>query len=389
MRHLPTLISTIVYSLALQTFLVGVLASQRSSAQQPQSETFPFLIGGYGEGLYLSSLDTKQPAIAEPKLLIKLDRASFFCQHPSRPMWYCVSEAGRGDGKSGPVLTSLKASVPAGSLEIVNQEDVKGNGPCYVTTDAKGEFAIVANYGDGSVTMFPIKADGALAPASDFIKHAGKSTNPHRQGEPHAHCAVVDPTDRFVLVNDLGIDQVVVYEIDRTNKKLLAKPERNLAMPAGSGPRHLAFHPTHDIYYVINELLCTIAVVRWDQANGMSKVEQIVPTLPGDFKGDNTTAEILVHPSGKYVFGSNRGHDSIASFAISPDDGHLQLVGHCKTGGKTPRNFRIDPTGNFILAENQQSNSIYILKLDEKTGELTNTDQHVSVPGPACIKFIR
>ncbi len=361
-----------------------------SFGQQSTSvEAFPFLVGGYGEGLYASAFTPSDLKLDEPKLLVKIERPSFFCKHPSLPIWYCVSESGsRADGSSGAVLIALRLSQNPMALEEVNRQETKGQGPCYVGVDAKGSFAFVANYGDGSVCMLPINYDGSLAPASSSFKHEGNSVNQARQKEPHAHCAVVDPSDKYVLFADLGMDQVVVYEIDRTQQKLTAQPEKNLRLPGGSGPRHIAFHPTQDVYYVINELLSTVAVVRWDETNGTSKIEQIAPNLPSDFDGSNTTAEILVHPNGKFVFASNRGHDSIASFAVNSEDGHLRLVGHCKTGGKTPRNFRIDPTGSFILAENQQSDSIYILKLDPQTGELTNTNQKIDVPAPACIKFV-
>lgn len=373
-----------IFLLAVLFISIGEVAVMPSAQAQPGA--FPYLIGGYGEGIYLSNFNFTTNALAEPELLVKVDNPSFFCKHPSLPVWYCVSETSNGNG-SGPSLIAFRASQPLTGLQEINRQDTKGQGPCYVGLDSKGQFAFVANYNDGSVSMFPVNYDGSLSPASDSIKHDGHSVNESRQREPHAHCAVIDPSDKYVLFNDLGLDKVMVYEIDRVNKKLVADPNRNLSLPAGSGPRHLAFHPTLNVYYVINELLSTVAVVRWDESNGTSKVEQVISNLPADFTGKNSTAEILVHPNGKFVFGSNRGHDSIASFSINGEDGHLKLVGHCLTGGKTPRNFRIDPTGKFVLAENQQSDSIYVLKLDPKTGELKNTDKHISVSAPACIKF--
>jgi 6-phosphogluconolactonase len=367
---------------ALIVSIGQVVSMHNALGQNP--EKFPFLIGGYGEGIYLSEFDTSGPSMKEATLLVKIPDASFFCKHPAMPVWYCVSETSSG---TGPALIALRASQPLTKLEEINRQDSKGQGPCYVSTDAKGQFAFVANYGSGSVSMFPINYDGSLAPASDAIQHDGGSVDSSRQKGPHAHCAVVDPSDRFVLFNDLGLDKVMVYEIDRVNKKLGTDPNRNVSLPAGSGPRHLAFHPTQNVYYVINELLSTVTVLRWDEKNGTSKIEQTISNLPAGYSGNNSTAEILVHPSGKFVFGSNRGHNSIASYAVNPEDGHLQLVGHYLTGGKTPRNFRIDPTGKYVLAENQQSDSIYILELDETSGELKNTGKHISVPAPACIKF--
>ncbi len=360
-------------------------------AQDPKDKTVhPFLIGGYGPGLFLSEFDVTSKKIAEPRLLATVDRPSFFTQHPKLDVWYCVSEASSRDGAgAGPVVIAFQADQPVTQLKEISRQAAGGEGPCYVNTDADGHFVFVANYGDGSISMFPVSDDGSLEPASHTIQHSGSSANPSRQREPHAHCAVVDPSNRYVLFADLGIDKVMIYRIDREAKQIIPQDDHHLTMPPGSGPRHVAFHPTLPVLYVINELTSTICVSTWDAEKGEAKIVQEISTLPDGFEGDNSTAEILVSPNGKFVFGSNRGHNSIASYSVNSEDGTLTLNNHESSGGKTPRNFRIDPTGNFILAENQNSDSIYVLEIDPVSGNLSNTGNNVSVPSPACIKFVR
>ncbi len=366
---------------------LALLLGQQSFAlsQAPKADRpYPFLIGGYGDGLYLSSLDSSRGVISPPSLVAKVKNASFFAHHPKLDVWYCVAEGG---GEDGSVVVSFQATGNPFKLEQLTSQSSGGRGPCYVSVDAEGTHAFVANYGDGSVSMFPLAQDGALQAASDVVQHSGSSVNTARQREPHAHCAVVDPSDRWLLVPDLGIDLVKVYEIDRANHRLKPSPDSDLKLPAGSGPRHLTFHPNLSTLYVINELTSTIATVAWQNQTAGMKIIQIITTLPADSEIANTTAEILVHPTGKFVFGSNRGHDSIASFRVTDKDGTLELAGHCSTNGKTPRNFRIDPSGQFILAENQSSNSIQNLRLDLQNGTLSPIGELVSIPSPACIKF--
>ena len=363
------------------------LFTTRADADDPQSAR-PCLIGGYGPGLYSASFDADKGTISDPKLLVELTKASFFAQHPSLDVWYCVSEA-YGEGElDGPALVALRSDAELTKLEVINRQSAGGQGPCYVSTDAAGQYAFVANYGDGTVSMFPLGEDGSLQPASHTVRHTGSSVNPKRQKEPHAHCAVVDPSDQWLLCCDLGIDRVMIYRIDRDANRLV-ESSQPLMTPPGTGPRHLAFHPSLPKFYVIHELASSIAVANWDAQSGRGEIVQLVSTVPDDAPQDNSTAEILVHPSGELVFGSNRGHDSIASYRVDSQKGTLQLVGWCSTGGSTPRNFRVDPSGNYVLAANQNSDSVVVLRIDRESGKLEQTDEQTSVPKPACIKFAR
>ena len=373
-----------LFSAALLLAAAASAATAADDEGQQAAAALPFLIGGYGGGLYAAEFDPKSGKIvSEPIKRISLERASFFVQHPVRvDRWYSVSELDR----EGFSLVAIAADPQLRELKLLNSQSTVGKGPCYVSTDAKGQFAFAANYGDGSLTMFPIAEDGSLKPASDHIKHEGSGPNPKRQKEPHAHCVMVDPSDRWLLCTDLGIDRVIVYRIDRSAKKL--EEHSRIEMPPGSGPRHMAFHPTLPMLYVINEMGSTIAVADWSAENGTGEVKEVVPTLPEEME-KNTTAEILVHPSGKFVFGSNRGHDSIVSYRVDPNDGTLELVGWCPSGGNTPRNFRIDPTGQYILAQNQDSDNVVVLKIDTEGGNLTPTGEIAPAPKPACIKFVR
>jgi 6-phosphogluconolactonase len=247
----------------------------------------------------------------------------------------------------------------------------------------------VANYASGSIAALPIAANGALGPAASTIQHSGKGHNPQRQEGPHAHCIQPDPSNRFVVAVDLGIDQVLVYQLDIERVALMPRPTGNYRAQPGHGPRHIAFHPAGKHAFIIQELGNQLTSCRWDASAGAFAEIESLPTLPADFNGNNSTAEVLVHPNGKFVFGSNRGHDSIVTFAFDAASEKLKPVGHTSTAGRTLRNFRLDPSGQFLLAANQDSNSIVVFRVDEATGQLTQVGQPITVGAPCCIKFLR
>ncbi|OYV80789.1 MAG: 6-phosphogluconolactonase, partial [Planctomycetia bacterium 21-64-5] len=247
---------------------------------------------------------------------------------------------------------------------------------------------LAANYGGGSVCCLPIGGDGRLAEASAFVQHHGKSTNPGRQEAPHAHSVNLDPANHFAFVADLGLDEVLVYRFNSDKGSLRANEPPAAKVKPGSGPRHFAFHPSGRFAYVINELSSTITAFGYDAAKGVLTEVQTIGTLPDGFKGENWTAEVQVHPSGKFVYGSNRGHNSIAAFAVDVQTGRLTPIGHESSGGKTPRNFGIDPSGSFLLAANQDSDNIAVLAIDTATGKLNSTGQEIKVSKPVCVKFV-
>lgn len=360
------------------------------SAQENQDDqAIPFYIGTYtrgsSQGIYRSSLNLETGALEQPKLVAELENPSFLAIHPTLPVLYAVSEVRRqGKRESSQVMAYSIAS--SGSLSELGGVTSGGDGPCYVSTDRAGEFVFVANYGSGSITSIKLHSNGSLAQVCDTIQHAGSSVNEQRQSGPHAHCIMTDPSDNFVCAVDLGLDQVIVYKLDRETGKLAATDQPFKATP-GNGPRHLAFHPDGKHAFVINEMASTLSALTWDSETGLFEEVDTVSTVPEDFTDSNSTAEVLVHPNGQFVFGSNRGHDSIAAFSWSSKQKKLIPAGHTPSGGTTPRNFRIDPTGQFLLTENQNSDSIFAFQVNESNGELTSVGNSLEIGAPCCIKF--
>ena len=254
--------------------------------------------------------------------------------------------------------------------------------------DKTGKDVLVANYDSGSVSVLPIQPDGKLGAATAFVQHQGSSADPQRQEGPHAHSINVDAANRFAFAADLGLDKVLVYRFDPAKGTLIANSPPSVSVKPGAGPRHFAFHPGGHYAFVINEMGSTVTAFSYDPAHGVLKELQTISTLPENFKGENSTAEVQVHPSGKFLYGSNRGHDSIAVFAIDPDKGTLSLVERQSTQGKTPRNFGIDPSGQYLLAANQDSGTVVVFRIDPQTGHLSPTGQVVEVPSPVCVKFL-
>jgi 6-phosphogluconolactonase len=246
----------------------------------------------------------------------------------------------------------------------------------------------VANYGGGSVAALPIQGDGRLGPATAAIQHEGSGINPRRQEAPHAHSINLDRANRYAFAADLGLDRILVYRFDPARGTLAPHEPPSIAIAPGSGPRHFALHPGGRFAYVINEITLTVTAMEYDAGKGVLKEIQTVSTLPEGAAKNGSTAELQVHPSGKFLYGSNRGHDSIAIFAIDAATGRLTPAGHQPTGGKTPRNFGIDPTGSYLLAANQDSDTITVFRIDPQTGRLTPTGQTLEAPRPVCVKFM-
>ncbi len=351
-----------------------------------------FYIGTYtsgiSKGIHRCELNPEDGSLNKLELVAEIDNPSFLTINSTGSVLYACSEVRRDGKREGAQLMAYKIEKD-GKLTAIGGQPSGGNGPCYVSLDQSGKVALVANYGSGSISSLPIAADGGLGKIASNIQHEGKSANPSRQEGPHAHCIMPDPSNRFVCAVDLGLDQVLVYKLDTTNGTIMPHYEGNYHAKPGAGPRHLAFHPDGKHAFVIHEMGNTLAAVKWDSANGkFSEPTALVSTLPDGFSGDNSTAEVLVHPNGKFVYGSNRGHDSIVQFAFDAASGGLTLVSHTSTGGKTPRNFRIDPSGSYLLAENQASDSIVVFKIDSNTGKLTRVGEPLKVGAPCCIKFM-
>ncbi len=384
------------WGLVVGFLLCGTLAAPLTAAEpdaRASSAELLVYVGTYtrgeSEGIYLCRLDLATGAIRSLGLAAEADNPSFLAIHPSRPLLYAVGEIASFAGKRTGAVSAFSIHPESGKLVLLNRQPSRGAGPCHLVVDQTGQCVLVANYGGGSVACLPIEDDGRLGEATSFVQHEGSSVNPRRQAGPHAHSINLDRANRFALAADLGLDKILVYRFDAVAGALTANEPAWAGLQPGAGPRHLAFHPNGRFVYVINELASTVTAFRYDSARGVLEPRETLSTLPEGFQGDNTTADVHVHPSGKFLYGSNRGHDSIAIFAIDARSGTLRHVGNEPTQGRTPRNFGIDPTGALLLAANQATDNIVVFRIDPKTGRLRAAGHEVSIPSPVCVKMMR
>jgi 6-phosphogluconolactonase len=313
---------------------------------------------------------------------------SFLAVHPNGKYLYAVNEIGNFNGGTGGAVSAFAIDAKTGALKFLNQVPTRGAGPCHLSLDKTGNYVLVANYDGGSIASFPVHDDGTLGTASGFVQHSGSGPDKERQEGPHAHWIGTSPDNRFALAADLGLDQVLVYGFDSSKGLFTPMLSGFAKVKPGAGPRHLAFPPNGKFAYVLSEMDSSVTVFSYQTKTGAFASLQTISTLPKDFSGPKQAAEISVHPSGKFLYASSRGHDSIAVFSIDEKKGTLKSLGQVLTGGKTPRHFAIDPTGTYLLAENQDSNNIVVFHIDAATGNLTPTGQTVEVPSPVCITFV-
>ena len=343
---------------------------------------------GKSEGIYRFRLDMKTGALTPRGVVRDVVNPSFLALHPSGRFLYAVSEVSEVGGDKTGAVRAFSVNAESGDLAPLNWKPSGGGGPCHLVVDESGRNVLVANYGGGSVSVLRIQDDGHLGDTAAFIQHEGSSVNPRRQQGPHAHSINLDKANRFAFAADLGLDKVLVYRFDAAKGTLTANAEPSASVKPGAGPRHFAVHPSGRHAYVINEIHSTVTTFAYEGEGGVLRELQTISTIPADFKETNSTAEVQVAPSGRFLYGSNRGHDSVVVFAIDPDKGTLTLVEHESTQGKTPRNFGIDPTGTYLLAANQRSDTIVVFRIDPQTGELEATGHTVDVPMPVCVKFL-
>jgi 6-phosphogluconolactonase len=339
--------------------------------------------GARSKGIYAFRFDTSDGKLTPLGLVAEAPRASFVAVHPNRKFLYAVAEE-RGGAVSAFAIDSV-----SGKLTLLNTVSSKGSGPCYVRVDKTGRNVLVANYGSGSVAVLPIGPDGKLRESVSFAQHEGTVADLKRQGKPRAHSFNPSPDNRFAVAADLGLDELLVYKFDAVAGTITPNDPPFAKVAPRSGPRHFAFHPKGKLAYSINEINCTVTSFTYDAKKGVLREIQTVSTLPAGVTVTDamSTAEVQVHPSGKFLYGSNRGHDTIAVFSIA-GDGRLTLLENISTQGKIPRNFSVDPSGKFLLAANQDTDTIVVFRIDPKTGRLTPTGQTVSSPVPICIKFV-
>ena len=346
-------------------------------------------IGAYTQshstGIYVYRLDLSNGALSYLATSPPLDEPSFLVIDSNQRYLYAVNETKEFAGEATGAVSALEIDRQSGGLTLLNQQPSGGMEPCHLDIDADNRYIAVSNYGSGSVSMLPIRADGGLGPPQT-VTHEGSSILSPRQDQPHAHSITIDPSNRFAVAADLGMDKILVYRLNRDDGVL--EPHDQLAVQAGAGPRHMAFHPVGHFAYLINEIDNTINAYAYDGDAGRLQQVQSVSTLPPEFDGPSGTAEVRVHPSGKFLYGSNRGHDSIAIYAIDAGTGYLRVVDYEPTLGRHPRNFNLDPSGRFLLAANHGSDSIFSYWVDQSTGELTPTGYGTDEVGmPVCIKF--
>ena len=344
--------------------------------------------GSKSKGLYAYRFDAATSELSPIGLVAETTNPSFLAVHPNHRFLYAVNEVTHYRGWSSGAVSAFAIDHATGKLTFLNKVPSRGADPCYVTIDKSGKYVLVANYTGGSVATFPVLEDGRLGEASAFVQHSGHGTNPERQEGPHAHSIDMSPDNHFALVDDLGLDELLVYRFDRAKGSLTPNDPKCAKLNPGAGPRHFAFHPNGKFAYVISELQSAVTAFAYDPASGALHSLQTVSTLPKDFTGHNDDAEVEVHPSGKFLYASNRGHDSIAVFAIDAGKGTLTPVDYVATGGKTPRSFEIDPTGSLLFAANQKSGNIVVFRIDAETGRLTPSGKVLEVSEPVCVKFV-
>jgi 6-phosphogluconolactonase len=343
---------------------------------------------GSSKGVYAAYFNPSTGEMTSPKLVAETPNPTFLALSPDRRYLYAVNEVENYKGTHDGSLVSYKTDRSGGPLTQINVVDSNGSGPCHVAVDQTGHTLITANYGSGSAASYHIDDNGRMSDAVSKLQFHGHGADKERQAGPHAHCATVSPDNRFVLINDLGLDKIHVYHLNASTAELTPnQPPAWNATPA-SGPRHLVFHPNHRIVYSTNEMSSTVDVLSWDPSTGTLKTLQSLSTLPPDFKGENSTAEIAVDSKGKFVYVSNRGKDSIAVFSVNPQNFHLTLLANTSTEGKTPRHFTLDPSEKWILAGNEEGHNIVILRRDPSTGLLSSTGKSYRIDGAVCLLFV-
>jgi 6-phosphogluconolactonase len=369
----------------------SVARRSRADDRNATRSTFLVYVGTYnkakGKGIHAYRFDAATGQLTSLGLATEAVNPTFVTVDARNRFLYATKEVERHEGKQSGALKAFAIDRRTGKLRFLNETITNGTVPCYVALDKSGQSALVPNYGSGSVVVIRVQKDGRLGKSTSFHQRVGSGVNPERQEGPHAHWINVSPDNHYALSSDLGVDKVFVYRFDEKKGALELNTPPYAEVSAGSGPRHIAFSPNGRFVYLINELKSTITAFSYRAERGALSKLQTISTLPRGYKGHSDCAEIAVSPSGKFVYGSNRGHDSIAVFAVNPRKGTLTAVERVSTQGKTPRHFAIDPTGSYLIVGNQDSNSLVVFRVDRKTGRLTPTGHAHHVTSPACVRF--
>ena len=347
---------------------------------------------GKSRGIYRAELDMATGKLSEPQLAVETKSPSFLVVSPNKKFVYAVGESG-GNSKektAGGAVSAFRVDEKTGDLTFLNEQSSGGSGPCHITIDKAGKNVLIANYGGGSCGSLPINDDGSLAPMKSLMQHAGEPFDAKRQGGPRGHSINLDAAGRFAFCADLGLDKVFIYKFDGAAGTLAPNDPPYAETAKRAGPRHFAFNPGGRFAYVINEIDCTITAFAYDADRGALTPIQTISTLPEGVQvvPQFSTAEVQCHPSGKFVYGSNRVHNTIAAFRVDPMSGKLTLVGHQGDGVKIPRNFGIDPQGKYALVANQDGGTVVVFDINPETGALEKQRSTITVFNPVCVKFV-
>jgi 6-phosphogluconolactonase len=345
-------------------------------------------VNGKAKGLYIYHLDPASGELAYTATVTGVGTVnpSYLTLAPDKRSLYAVNEITGSKGPHGTV-SAFAIDPLTGHLSYLNQQSTRGLAPCYASLAPEGRYCLVANYETGSVCVLPVLEDARLGEATDTVQFSGSGPHPERQDGPHAHMILPAPDRSFILAIDLGTDRLMVFRLDVDRGTLIPADPPWTQLPPGTGPRHLAFHPRRPFAYVIGELSSTVTVLRYVERRGALKAVQTISTVPDDFDGQNLGAEIKVSASGRFVYASNRGHDSLAIYAADQETGMLSLVGHESTRGIGPRDFTIDPSGALLLVANQDTDTVVTFWIDQESGKLTATGHVAQVPTPVCLQL--
>ena len=340
------------------------------------------------KGIYVYRYNASSGQLTSLGVAAETPNPSYLAVDPTHNFLYAVNELEDYKGEKSGAVTAFSIDRKTGKLTKLNDVASRGEDPCYISLDHTGKYVLVANYTSGNIAVFPVRKDGGLGEASAFVQHHGSGPNKERQESPHAHYIRTTAENRFAVVSDLGLDQVLVYRFDATSGSLTPNHPPAADLPPGEGPRHVAFAPNNKFAYTVNELKSTVTAFTFDASAGVLRAFQTVSTLPKDFNGQNDGAEIHVHPNGRFLYTSNRGHDSIAEFSIDQSTGRVTLVHNFSIQGKTPRDFELDPAGRHLLAAGQDTNNVVVFHINPTTGQLRATGQQVDVPAPVGLTFM-
>lgn len=382
---------------ALQSFIpscfVAILGSLAVFATPGFAEPYRTYFGTYtvgdskSEGIYTATFDSDTGMLSDPVLAAQSVNPSFLAIDAKRGWVFAVNEVSEGEGRGNATVSAFRIK-PDGLLQFINSKPSHGGAPCHCNIDATGKFLLIANYVGGNIAVYPIADDGSLQDASCIVNHEGSSIDQSRQQGPHAHSINLSSDNRFAYVADLGTDKIMIYRFDDNAGTLVAASPAYAAVTPGGGPRHFSLHPSGKFAYTNHELTAMVTGFRRDSQTGSLTTISTVSTLPDKAQTRTSTAECLVHPSGRFLYVSNRGHDSVACFQIDQSSGDLTRVAVTSTQGQEPRNFFIDPTGKWLLAANQNSDTLVVFAIDQQTGSISPTDNRIEVGRPVCVRML-